>query len=205
MAAILRAMLSISAATVLSRATGYARTMAQASVLGVGVVANAYAVSYLLPGLIYELFMGGILYSIFIPLLVDRMTKKGEEDARRLTDAMFTLVLPLLAAVTLLGVAFAEPLVTLTTNWPAARELSPEAARETVDLAVLLFRVFALQILFYGVSSIATGVLQSHRRFFLPTFAPVLNNLVVIASFRSEEHTSELQSRQYLVCRLLLE
>src|SRR5258707_4775551 len=26
-----------------------------------------------------------------------------------------------------------------------------------------------------------------------------------IASFRSEEHTSELQSRQYLVCRLLLE
>src|SRR3712207_6991644 len=26
-----------------------------------------------------------------------------------------------------------------------------------------------------------------------------------ISSFRSEEHTSELQSRQYLVCRLLLE
>ena len=26
-----------------------------------------------------------------------------------------------------------------------------------------------------------------------------------IANYRSEEHTSELQSRQYLVCRLLLE
>ena len=113
MAAILRAMLSISAATVLSRATGYARTMAQASILGTGVVANAYAVSYLLPGLIYELFMGGILYSIFIPLLVGRMTKEGEEDARRLTDALFTLVVPLLAAVTLLGIVFAEPLVAL--------------------------------------------------------------------------------------------
>ena len=176
-------MLSISAATVLSRATGYARTMAQASVLGVGVVANAYAVSYLLPGLIYELFMGGILYSIFIPLLVDRMTKVGEEDARHLTNALLTLVLPLLAAVTLLGVAFAEPLVALTTNWTASRELSPEAARETTDLAVLFFRIFILQILFYGISTIATGVLQSHRRFFLPTFAPVLNNLIVIASF----------------------
>jgi putative peptidoglycan lipid II flippase len=183
MAAILRAMLSISAATVLSRATGYARTMAQASVLGVGVVANAYAVSYLLPGLIYELFMGGILYSIFIPLLVDRMTKEGEEDARRLTDALLTLILPLLVAVTLLGMVFAEPLVALTTNWTAARELSPEAAQETTGLAVLLFRIFTLQILFYGVSTIATGVLQSHRRFFLPTFAPVLNNLIVIASF----------------------
>src|SRR3712207_8740959 len=28
---------------------------------------------------------------------------------------------------------------------------------------------------------------------------------VVVAVLRSEEHTSELQSRQYLVCRLLLE
>src|SRR3712207_8734838 len=27
----------------------------------------------------------------------------------------------------------------------------------------------------------------------------------VLMAFRSEEHTSELQSRQYLVCRLLLE
>jgi putative peptidoglycan lipid II flippase len=149
----------------------------------VGVVANAYAVSFLLPGLIYELFMGGILYSIFIPLLVDRMTKEGEEDARRLTDALFTLVLPLLVAVTLLGMVFAEPLVALTTNWTAARELSQEAARETTDLAVLFFRIFTLQILFYGISTIATGVLQAHRRFFLPTFAPVLNNLIVIASF----------------------
>jgi putative peptidoglycan lipid II flippase len=52
-----------------------------------------------------------------------------------------------------------------------------------VDLAVLFFRIFAVQMLFYGVSTIATGVLQSHRRFFLPTFAPVLNNLLVIASF----------------------
>src|SRR3712207_8492414 len=41
--------------------------------------------------------------------------------------------------------------------------------------------------------------------------ATLLNNLAThdktfgIESMRSEEHTSELQSRQYLVCRLLLE
>ena len=183
MAAILRAMLSISAATVLSRATGYLRWSVQAAVLGTGVVANAYAVSYILPGLIYELFMGGILYSIFIPLLVDRMTAHGHEDARSLTDALFTLVLPVLAAVTVLGMVFAEPLVTLVTSWTPAAEFSAQDARETTELAVLFFRIFALQILFYGIGTIATGVLQSHRRFFLATFAPVLNNLIVIASF----------------------
>src|SRR3712207_7864938 len=37
--------------------------------------------------------------------------------------------------------------------------------------------------------------------------APLLHNLPAGAldGLRSEEHTSELQSRQYLVCRLLLE
>src|SRR3712207_7825718 len=49
----------------------------------------------------------------------------------------------------------------------------------------------------------------------IPLFAPVTSAIVLSlmhpilgapgAAFRSEEHTSELQSRQYLVCRLLLE
>src|SRR3712207_8765165 len=33
----------------------------------------------------------------------------------------------------------------------------------------------------------------------------ILDGSVAITAERSEEHTSELQSRQYLVCRLLLE
>src|SRR3712207_7531709 len=33
----------------------------------------------------------------------------------------------------------------------------------------------------------------------------VFDGLYNLANYRSEEHTSELQSRQYLVCRLLLE
>src|SRR3712207_3355873 len=38
-------------------------------------------------------------------------------------------------------------------------------------------------------------------------FSPALLNLLIlhVIIIRSEEHTSELQSRQYLVCRLLLE
>src|SRR3712207_7859789 len=43
----------------------------------------------------------------------------------------------------------------------------------------------------------------------MPSFAgagrPLSNPTAESANQRSEEHTSELQSRQYLVCRLLLE
>ena len=183
MSSLLRSILSISVATVFSRATGYARWMAQAAVVATGLVADAYMASILLPGLIYELFMGGILYSIFIPVLVDRITTHGEEDARRLTNALFTLVLPLMVVLSLVGVVFAEPLVLLVTNWQSAENLSPAEIGKVQDLAVLFFRILVLQTFFYGISTIGTGVLQAHRRFFLPTFAPVLNNLTVIASF----------------------
>jgi putative peptidoglycan lipid II flippase len=183
MTAILRSMLSISVATVLSRVTGYGRWMAQAAVLAGSLVADAYTASILLPSLIYELFMGGILYSIFIPVLVDRITTYGEEDARRLTNALFTLVLPLMLFLSLLGIIFAGPLVGLVTNWQSASDLSPAKVEEVQGLAVLFFRIFVLQMFFYGISTVGTGVLQAHRHFFLPTFAPVLNNLIVIASF----------------------
>ena len=183
MTAILRSMLSISAATVLSRATGYLRWSAQAAVLGTGAVVEAYSVAILLPGLIYELFVGGILYSIFIPVLVERMTSHGEDDARRLTNALFTLVLPLMGLLTLAGILFAGPLVDLVADWDRTGGLSGAQARRAEDYGVFFFRIFALQMLFYGVTTIATGVLQAHRRFFLPTFAPVLNNLIVIGSF----------------------
>lgn len=183
MTTILRSVLSISVATVLSRVTGYARWGVQAAVLGTTLVADAYTASGLLPSLIYELFLGGILYSIFIPVLVDRITTHGEEDARRLTNALFTLVLPLMLVLSVVSILFAEPLVLLVTNWQSANNLSPAEIEYVQGLAVLFFRIFVLQMFFYGISTIGTGVLQAHRHFFLPTFAPVLNNLIIIASF----------------------
>lgn len=173
----------MSAATGLSRIAGFVRTVVQAATLGTGVLAGAYTLSNTLPNQIFELFAGGLLSSIFVPILVERLSRHGAEDAHRLTNALLTILVPLLALVVLLGVVFARPLIEATTAWTASENLSREQAEQTTDLAILLFRVFAVQILFYGLISLSTGVLNSHRRFFLPTIAPVLNNLVVMASF----------------------
>jgi putative peptidoglycan lipid II flippase len=129
MAAILRSALSMSAATALSRITGYARTMTQAAVLGTGAVANAYTLSNAFPTLLYELFMGGLLSSIFVPLLVERLARHGGEDARRLTYAVLTAILPFLATVVLLVIVFAGPLVNLVTDWGPAGDFSRGEAR----------------------------------------------------------------------------
>src|SRR3712207_7513851 len=52
--------------------------------------------------------------------------------------------------------------------------------------------------------AVVVDVAQRDRRR-VDALAPVRAALVQQREARSEEHTSELQSRQYLVCRLLLE
>src|SRR3712207_8134264 len=59
----------------------------------------------------------------------------------------------------------------------------------------------------YRVVDIAAGDLgtSAARKYDIEAWFPSQGTYRELTSTRSEEHTSELQSRQYLVCRLLLE
>src|SRR3712207_8823212 len=57
---------------------------------------------------------------------------------------------------------------------------------------------------YYSISQLTfQGYLSEVKGFFVDTDVSLAS--VPVSRGRSEEHTSELQSRQYLVCRLLLE
>src|SRR3712207_7661890 len=63
--------------------------------------------------------------------------------------------------------------------------------------------IFKNRIYSFSMNSEVETVLQRNDKTFTAFQERDLNDL--INGVRSEEHTSELQSRQYLVCRLLLE
>src|SRR5947209_15447959 len=65
----------------------------------------------------------------------------------------------------------------------------------------------ALPICFGGTGTVLAGLFaEPYLRIFFGSSWMVRNNVIFFwLLVRSEEHTSELQSRQYLVCRLLLE
>ena len=50
-------------------------------------------------------------------------------------------------------------------------------------LATFFLRWFMPQVVFYGIGAVAAGLLNAHRRFAAPMFAPIANNLIVIATF----------------------
>ncbi|HKX25162.1 MAG TPA: lipid II flippase MurJ, partial [Actinomycetota bacterium] len=166
--------------TTLSRVTGFLRVAAMAFALGVAEsrLADAYAVANNIPNIVYELILGGILTSIFVPVFVHQMAKRSRAEAWRSAQAVMTVTFLVLLVVMVVGIVAAPWIVRLyTIRVPA------EARPAVQDLATLFLRFFMPQILLYGMGAVATGLLNAHRRFAVPMFAPILNNLVVIGTF----------------------
>lgn len=158
--------------TVASRGTGFLRTAVLASVLGVEGVAAAYNVANTTPNIVYELLLGGILTSVVVPLLV-RAAKEDADAGEAYAQRLLTLTVLVLGGAALLLVLAAPLLIDLY-----AGDLDP-ASR---DLAVTFARFFLPQVLFYGAGAVLGAILNVRGRYAPPMWAPVLNNLVVIAT-----------------------
>ena len=170
----------MAAGTTLSRLTGLGRLVAAAFALGVteSRLGDSYNIANTMPNVIYELVLGGVLTSIFIPVLVEELLSRPEDEAWEAVSILLTTALVVLVAVSLLAAVAAPVVIKLFTS-----RLSGAEASEQQDLATFFLRFFAPQILLYGYSAVAAGLLNAHNRFAVPMFAPILNNLVVIGIF----------------------
>jgi putative peptidoglycan lipid II flippase len=170
--------------TALSRITGFARTLALITAFGVvDRLPDVYNVANNAPNVVYELILGGILTGTLVPVFVRRFTtpddttdqKAAEKAGWDAVSAILTVTGVVLLALTAF-VALAAPwIIDLYTMNDDSAEA--ESARE---VATFLLRLFAPQVALYGFISLATALLQAKRRFAVPMFAPILNNLVVI-------------------------
>ncbi|HEY6590199.1 MAG TPA: murein biosynthesis integral membrane protein MurJ [Actinomycetota bacterium] len=164
--------------TLLSRITGLLRVTVLVATLGVGEsrLADVYNVANTTPNIIYELVLGGILSSIFVPVFVEVRNTRGQRQAWHVARATMTIAiagLGLLAGITMLAAPWIIRLY--------VHSGSPAERAEAIELGGQLLAMFMPQIVFYGVGAVMTGLLNAHRRFGVPMFAPILNNLVVIA------------------------
>lgn len=166
--------------TTLSRLTGYVRIAAQTAALGVtiGALGDTYTRANTTPNIIYELILGGILTSVFVPVFVEWHDKHGEEAAWDVGRRVLTLALVALGIVAIAGMVLAPQIMQLYLSFSKA----PDRA-DQITLGTYLLRWFMPQIVFYGIGAIAGGLLTAKRRFAPPMFTPILNNLVAIAAF----------------------
>jgi putative peptidoglycan lipid II flippase len=176
------AALLVTVVTLASRMVGFGRWFAQGAWLGSDGVGTVFNSANQLPNLLFEVAAGGALAGAVVPLLAGPLsraaftsdgTAASKEQASRIASALLGWTLVVLVPLAGLMALLARPIIGLTGLEDPAQ----------VDVATAFLRVFAVQVPLYGLAVVLGGILQAHKRFFWPSFAPLVSSLVVIVVY----------------------
>jgi len=162
--------------TIFSRITGFIRSVLAVAVLGTALLADSYNVANTMPNILYNLLVGGALTAVFVPQLVRSFSDPdgGDGFASRLVTTISVILLALVA----IGMIFAPALVRLY-----APEFSTQGFEAENQIAIAFTRYCLPQIFFLGLFTMLGQIANSRGSFAPLMWAPIANNLVVIAVF----------------------
>ncbi|WP_258064653.1 MULTISPECIES: murein biosynthesis integral membrane protein MurJ [unclassified Rathayibacter] len=167
-----RASAVLASGTMVSRILGFVMSIVMANTIGAAVApgADAFTTANLLPNTIYSIIAGGALNAVLVPQIV--RAGLDADGGRGYINRLLTLALGLLLVTTIAATVLAPLLVRL---------YAPGYGPEQYQLAVAFAFWCLPQVFFYGLFTILGEVLNARGSFGPFTWAPVLNNVVVIA------------------------
>ncbi|MEU6877577.1 murein biosynthesis integral membrane protein MurJ [Streptomyces sp. NPDC046712] len=174
-AGLLKSSAVMAAGTLVSRLTGFVRSLVITGALGAALLGDTFTVAYTLPTMIYILTVGGGLNSVFVPQLV-RSMKNDEDGGEAYANRLLTLVMVALGAIVVVAVFAAPLLIRLMSN-----TIADDAAANSV--AVTFARYCLPTIFFMGVHVVMGQILNARGKFGAMMWTPVLNNIVMIVTF----------------------
>lgn len=161
--------------TFISRITGFLRDMILANVLGAGVVSDAFLVAFKLPNLFRSLFAEGAFTSAFVPLFSQKLVEDGRKKSVYFASRAISVLVFFLLVFVVLFELFMPDVVKI---------LAPGFVHDAgkIELASALCRITFPFLLCMSVVSFQAGILNSLEKFAAPAAAPIILNLVMIAS-----------------------
>jgi putative peptidoglycan lipid II flippase len=162
----------VAAGILVTRVLGYARERVFAHYFGNGAAADAFRAALRIPNALRNLLGEGTLSASFIPVYA-ALNEKNKDAARALAGAILGLLLLASGILAVIGISFAPAITAIV----AQGFDGPRRALTTV-LVRILFPMTGLMV----VSAWCLGILNTHRRFFLPYAAPALWNIAGIAA-----------------------
>lgn len=162
--------------TIISRITGFIRNILAAAVLGTALLADTYNVANTMPNILYNLLIGGALTAIFVPQLIRSFS--DSDGGHAFASKLVTTVSAVLLMLVVIGVIFAPILVRIY-----APEFATKGFESEYHLAIAFTRYCLPQVFFLGLFTMLGQVANARGSFAPLMWAPIVNNLIVIAVF----------------------
>lgn len=162
----------IAIAHLASRILGLVRDRILAGEFGAGESLDIYYAAFRVPDLVFNLIVMGALSAGFIPVFTSYMSRLNKnKKAWTLASNVLNVGLLVLIVVSVILIIFTPQLIPLITPG-----FNAEQMQRTIDLTRIMF----LSPLLLGISSLFGGILQSFKRFFVYSLAPILYNVGII-------------------------
>ncbi|MDZ7709973.1 MAG: murein biosynthesis integral membrane protein MurJ [Roseovarius sp.] len=169
---LLSGILTVSGWTLMSRVLGFVRDVMIASLIGPGVLMDAFVAAFRLPNMFRRFFAEGAFNAAFVPMFSKRL-EAGENPLGFASLALSGLGL-VVSLLTGLAMVFMPALV-----WATAEGFAGDAR---FGLTVEYGRVVFPYILFISLAALLSGALNAAGRFAAAAAAPVLLNVLLIGA-----------------------
>ncbi len=164
---------TVAGGILLSRIAGLVRERVFAQFFGTSLYADVFRAGLRMPNVLQNLLGEGTLSASFIPVYAELLEQGKKEEAGRVAGAIFAILFMLAGILALIGILFSPLLVSI---------FLPGFEGERRELSITVSRIIFPMTGVLVLSAWCLGVLNSHRHFFIPYFAPVLWNGAMIAT-----------------------
>lgn len=161
----------IGVASIISRTIGLARDNLLAKYFGASATLDIYNAAFKVPDVIFNILVLGALSASFIPVFIEVQERHSLKKAFATANVVLNYLLVAVIVVISVGFVIAPHIA----GW-----LMATRTIEQQELTAHLMRVMLLGVIFFTMSNIASGVLNSFRRFVAYALAPIMYNVGII-------------------------
>jgi len=158
---------------IISRLLGLVRDRLLAGSFGAGEELDIYFAAFRIPDFVYGILIAGGITAAFLPVFSEyfKEDKKWSEQSLDFINNVLNCFFLLLVVICGILAIFTPQIISL---------IIPGFSLANKALAVTMTRIMFLSPIFFGLSSIFSGVLHYFDRFLVYSLAPILYNLGII-------------------------
>ncbi len=160
----------VAAGVLVSRLLGFGRSVLINGLFGLGPDNDLYQAAFTIPDWIFFMMAGGYLSITLVPILARHLAADDRRGIQESFASVFTLVTGAMLALTLVTMAAARPISLF---------FFPRFSGDVDRLAAMMRIALASQV-FFAAGTLLMAVQYTHRRFLVPTLAPLIYNAGII-------------------------
>lgn len=161
--------------TLAYRISSFVRDIAQSSILGAGMFADVFSLSFKFANILRKLFAEGAFNASFLPIFSNALKDKGHDEAQKIASQVLTWLVFLVSLVMILCLIFFR-------NIMHGYAAGIDPTTEKFDHLVTVGRICSPYIAASFLAALFGGILNTLNRYAMPAGAQLVLNLSIIAA-----------------------